>query len=78
MSQRITWLAMMLLTAGVTRAESVLSDSSKVYDIDEVIIVSQPKEAFRLRQQPLSSTTFGKFELNRLGARSARSRCVCP
>lgn len=72
MSQRITWLAMMLLTAGVTRAESVLSDSSKVYDIDEVIIVSQPKEAFRLRQQPLSSTTFGNFELNRLGAHDLR------
>ena len=72
MSQRITWLAMMLLTAGVTRAESVLSDSSKVYDIDEVIIVSQPKEAFRLRQQPLSSNTFGNFELNRLGAHDLR------
>lgn len=72
MSQRITWLAVMLLTAGVTRAESVLSDSSKVYDIDEVIIVSQPKEAFRLRQQPLSSTTFGNFELNRLGAHDLR------
>lgn len=72
MSQRITWLAVMLLTAGVTRAESVLSDSSKVYDIDEVIIVSQPKEAFRLRQQPLSSTTFGNFELNCLGAHDLR------
>ena len=32
----------------------VFTDSSKVFDIDEVVVVSQPKEAFRLRQQSLS------------------------
>ena len=34
-------------------AESALSDSSKVFDIDEVVVVSQPKEVLRLRQQAL-------------------------
>ena len=34
-----------------------LSDSSKVFDIDEVVVVSQPKEVMRLRQQALSSTS---------------------
>ena len=35
-----------------------LSDTSRVYDIDEVVVVDQPKESFRLRQQPLSSSSF--------------------
>ena len=36
-------------------ANGLLADSSRVYDIDEVVVVSQPKENFRLRQQPLST-----------------------
>ena len=42
---------------------SSLADSSKVYDIDEVVIVSQPKETMRLRQQSLSSTSLGSFQI---------------
>ena len=34
-----------------------IGDTSRVYDIDEVVVIDQPKEAFRLRQQPLSSTS---------------------
>lgn len=34
----------------------VLVDTSKVVDLDEVVVVSQPKEAYRLRLQPVSST----------------------
>lgn len=45
-----------------------LSDSSKVYDIDEVVIFSQPKEVVRLRQQPLSSTSLESFQMRKLGA----------
>ena len=52
--------------------ESVLSDSSKVFDIDEVVVVSQPKEAFRLRQQALSSTSLGSYEMLRLGTSDLR------
>ena len=72
MSHRIMMGAAMMLAAGTVQAEGILTDSSKVFDIDEVVVVSQPKEAFRLRQQPLSSTSFGSFEMNRLGTRDLR------
>lgn len=39
------------------------SDTSRVYDIDEVVVVAQPKESFRLRQQPLASTSFSQSDL---------------
>ncbi len=42
------------------------ADSSKVYDIDEVVVVSQPKEAFKLRLQPLSSSSFSQSDLTSL------------
>lgn len=50
----------------------VFTDSSKVFDIDEVVVVSQPKEAFRLRQQSLSSTSVGGFQIQNLGIRDLR------
>lgn len=45
----------------------LLSDTSRVVDLDEVIVVSQPKENFRLRQQPLASSVFTDREMRRLG-----------
>ena len=45
------------------------SDTSKVYDIDEVVIISQPKVNFRLRQQPISAMSFGAEQMNQLGTR---------
>lgn len=51
---------------------SSLADSSKVYDIDEVVIVSQPKETMRLRHQSLSSTSLGSFQIQKLGTRDLR------
>ena len=51
---------------------SPLADSSKVYDIDEVVVVSQPKEMVRLRQQSLSSTSLGSFQIQKLGTRDLR------
>lgn len=53
-------------------ADTVLSDSSKVFDIDEVVVVSQPKETFRLRQQPLSSTSLGSFQMQKLNVHDLR------
>lgn len=38
-------------------------DTAKVYDIDEVVVVDQPKEAYRLRQQPVSSSQFSTAQL---------------
>lgn len=49
--------------------ESTMADSSKVVDLDEVVIVSTPKEVFRLRQQPVSSSVFTANDLRRLGIR---------
>lgn len=50
----------------------LLSDSSRVYDIDEVVVVSMPKENARLRHQPLSSNSFGSYQMQRLGVRDFR------
>ena len=53
-------------------AESALSDSSKVFDIDEVVVVSQPKEVLRLRQQALSSTSLSSSLMKKLGVSDLR------
>ncbi len=47
-------------------------DSARVYDLDEVVVVSQAKEFYRLRQQPISSTILTNNEINRLGVRDLR------
>lgn len=49
-----------------------LADSSRVFDLDEVLVVSQPKEQFRLRQQPLSSNMFSAREMQSLNVRDLR------
>lgn len=36
-------------------------DTTRIYDIEEVYVYDQPKEFFRLRQQPLSSTSFNRM-----------------
>ena len=46
-----------------------LTDSSKVVDLDEVVVVSQPKEQVRLRLQPVSSNVFGSEQLKQLNVR---------
>ena len=46
-----------------------LTDSSKVVDLDEVVVVSQPKEQVRLRLQPVSSNVFGSEQLQQLNIR---------
>lgn len=44
-------------------------DTSKVVDLDEVVIVAQPKEQVRLRLQPLSSSVFGDAQMNQMNVR---------
>ena len=46
-----------------------MSDSSRVVDLDEIIVVSQAKEQVRLRLQPVSSSMFGSAELQQLNVR---------
>ncbi|MCO6024726.1 TonB-dependent receptor [Prevotella cerevisiae] len=49
-----------------------LSDSSRVHDLDEVVVIRQPKEFLRLRQQSLSSTVMTYKEMYALGVRDLR------
>ena len=53
------------------QAEAVeeLADSSKVIDLDEVVVVAQPKDQVRLRLQPVSSSVFGTEQLQHLNVR---------
>lgn len=41
-----------------------VNDTSRVIDLDEVVVVSQPKDVFRLRQQPTHSSLFTQNELS--------------
>ena len=53
-----------------------VSDTSRVVDLDEVVVVSQPKDIYRLRQQPLSSSVFSTQELQQLNIRELRDLSV--
>ena len=46
-----------------------VNDTSKVIDLDEVVVVAQPKEQVRLRLQPMSSNVFGSEQLQQLNVR---------
>lgn len=63
-----------LLTAGFSaHAESVLpADSARIYDLDEVTVICQPKEQYRLRLQPVSSSMYSAGDIQSLGTRDLR------
>ena len=63
-------LAVMLPVMG--EQKEALADSSRVYDLDEVVVVSQNKEFMKLRQQPMSSTVLTGTELFSLNSRDLR------
>ena len=72
------WTLGSLMTA---EAENIseLSDSSRVYDLDEVVVISQSKEFDKLRHQPMSSTVLTSNEMNLLGVRDLRdASCFVP
>lgn len=60
------------LAGAETIGEQSIADSSRVYDIDEVVVMEQPKEQFRLRQQPISSSSFASEQLQSIGVRDLR------
>lgn len=68
---KLILMGALLLTTLASHAIEV-SDSSKVVDLDEVTVVAQPKDFFRLRQQPLSSSVLTSSELNRLDMHDLR------
>ena len=65
------FIAMAMMTAMPLVAHEV-ADTSRVIDLDEVVIVSQPKDLHLLRQQPLSSTMFAAADMRQLNVRDLR------
>lgn len=65
-------LALMASHASAHAESYHLNDSSRVHDLDEVLVVRQPKEQFRLRLQPVSSSMYSGSDLFSLGVRDLR------
>ena len=67
---------LLMATAGVRSASAMITpdealvDTSRVVDLDEVVVVAQPKEHAGLRLQPQSSTTFANEQLQQLNLHS--------
>lgn len=59
--------AMTAMMPAVAGNINEMSDSSRVYDLDEVVVVSQSKEFYKLRQQPTSSSVLTSTEMGKLG-----------
>ena len=73
----VTTCISLMLAVAASASESryvtpVANDTSKVVDIDEVVVVSQPKEAFYLRQQPLNSSMLDAHDLQRMSMNDLR------
>ena len=63
------WIAALLITAVTSHAgavDVVTDDSSRVYNLDEVVVEAQPKEGVSLRLQPISSSVFTSNEITSL------------
>ena len=63
---KLLFSGILLFSATTVGAEEV-NDTSKVIDLDEVVVVSQPKDGRLLRHQPLSSTVLTQREMQILG-----------
>lgn len=63
---KLLFSGILLFSATTVGAEEV-NDTSKVIDLDEVVVVSQPKDGRLLRHQPLSSTVLTQREMQMLG-----------
>lgn len=51
---------------------TIVNDTSRVVDLDEVVVISQPKETFRLRRQPMSSSVFTGEQMEKLNVGDLR------
>ncbi len=61
-------------TAANERTNGILpNDTTKVIDIEEVVIIATPKENSRLRQQPSSSTSFSQEDMRNNAVTSVKS-----
>lgn len=64
MSKKI--VLVMAALAALPLSADELADTSRVVDLDEVVVVSQPKEQVRMRLQPVSSNVLGDQQLQTL------------
>lgn len=68
----LTTLMLAVIMPAVAAIETSTADSSRVYDLDEVVVVSQAKEHLKLRHQPVSSSVLTSAELDNLSIRDIR------
>ena len=66
MKQLLCVGALLLVAFSSQAVEVEVNDTSKVVDLDEIIIVSQPKEGRLLRHQPLSSTVLTQQSMRQM------------
>lgn len=71
MIKKLIFLSLCTMPVTVLQAEEV-ADTSRVADLDEVVVVAQPKDLHLLRQQPMSSTLFSSADLKLLNVRDLR------
>lgn len=82
MKRRISLISLIAVTgviANPAKAENYISpkDSTKVIDIEEVVVIATPKENNRLRQQPVAATSLSQMICEIMwSTRSNRSRLL--
>ncbi len=67
------WVSLLAMPVMADDIDGVVpGDTARVYDIDEIVVVSQPKEHTVLRQQPISSNVLSVRELEGLSLHDLR------
>ena len=67
------WVSLLAMPVMADAIDGVVpGDTARVYDIDEIVVVSQPKEHTVLRQQPISSNVLSVRELEGLSLHDLR------
>ena len=61
-------LSLFALAALPAALSASVVDTSRVYNIEEAVIVASPKETTFLKRQPLSASLLGQQDLQALGA----------
>lgn len=61
-----------LLAAAAAQADELPTDTTKVVDIEEVVVIATPKENARLRQQALSATSLSQADMRAQAIRSVK------
>ena len=74
-SMKVTVSKQLIMMTGVAALpllsfSAEIPDSSRIVDLDEVVVVSHPKEHVLLRRLPLSSSMIGSEQINMQGCSS--------